>query len=284
MEYIKTDLKSIIEVSKLVTVYYFNCREQYDPDGGEKHDFYELVYIDKGPVTMNLDGKPYQMGEGDMLLYMPNVFHEGIPENAGKTMGIISFVSDSPQLKRLEGVIKHLTADERKLFFDVLRDGMPLFDVVKDGLKLKDGVSEFQLQIIKNKLELLLLSLLNSQNNDEKSQKIFSGDSNLPLAEKIYAFLQNNISAQLNLNVLSQTFAVSVTNLKTSFRERYGCGIIDKFIELKIARAKGLLKDGELSVAEISELLGFSTPHYFAKQFKKRTGFTPTEYKQKIGL
>ena len=284
MEYIKTDLKSIIEVSKLVTVYYFNCREPYEPDGGEKHDFYELVYIDKGPITMNLDGKPYLLNEGDILLYMPNVFHEGIPENAGKTMGIISFVSESPQLKRLEGVIKHLTADERKLFFDVLREGMPLFDVVKEGLKLKEGVSDFQLQILKNKLELLLLSILNSEANGEKSQIATQSNSTLPLAEKIYAFLQNNISAQLNLNILSQTFAVSITNLKTSFRERYNCGIIDKFIDLKISRAKGLLKDGEFSVAEISELLGFSTPHYFAKQFKKRAGLTPTEYKRKIEL
>lgn len=281
MEYIKTDLKSIIEVSKLVTVYYYNCRDTFDADG-EQHDFYELVYVDKGPITMNLDDRAYVLGEGDIMLYMPNVFHEGTPQNAGKTLGIISFVSPSHQLKSLEGVVKHLNADERKLFFDILRDGMPLFDVVKDGLKLKEEVSDFQLQIIKNKLEVLLLSILISES--EKSQTVTQNDSTLPLAEKIYAFLQNNVSAQLNLNVLSQTFTVSVTNLKTSFRERYNCGIIDKFIDLKISRAKGLLKDGELSVTEISEFLGFATPHYFARQFKKRTGLTPTEYKHKIGL
>lgn len=278
MEYIKTDLKSPIEVSQLVTVYYFNCRS-FDPDGGEKHDFYELVYIDRGPITIKLDEKPFLLNEGDMLLYMPNVFHLGIPDNVGKSMGIISFVSNSPQLKLLDGVITHPSLDEKKLFFDALREGMPLFDAVKDGLKLKDGVSDFQLQIIKNKLELLLLSMLCSKKNESNTQSALQSSTAMPLAEKAYAFLQSNLSAQLNLKILSQTFAVSITNLKTAFRERYGCGIMAMFNRLKITKAKELLKDSELSVAEVAELLGFSTSHYFAKQFKKHTGLTPTEYR-----
>lgn len=284
MEYIKTDLKSIIEVSQIVTVCYFDLHDIFDSNGGEKHDFYELAYVDNGPVTIKLDDREYLLQKGDALLYMPNVFHEGIPENAGKTMGIISFVSHSPLLKQLDGITIRFTSEEKKLFFDVLRNGMPLFNIVKDGLKLKEGVSDYQIQIIKNRLELLLVSILSSVKDNERADIGIKNYDSLSLAEKIYAFLQDNISFKLNLNMLSQTFAVSVTQLKTEFRKRYNCGVINKFIELKISRAKSMLRETDLPVAEISEFLGFSTPQYFTRQFKMRESMTPSEYRHKIGL
>ena len=56
------------------------------------------------------------------------------------------------------------------------------------------------------------------------------------------------------------------------------------FIELKINKAKGYMRDCDYNISEISEMLAFSSPQYFSRIFKQRTGLTPTEYKRKIGL
>ena len=58
------------------------------------------------------------------------------------------------------------------------------------------------------------------------------------------------------------------------------CGIIDYYINLKIEKAKELLRENELSVKEISEKLSFDTPNYFTKTFKRVTTLTPLEYKK----
>ena len=52
--------------------------------------------------------------------------------------------------------------------------------------------------------------------------------------------------------------------------------------DLKTNEAKKLLRDGNFSVNEIAELLGFSCIHSFSKAFKTATGFSPTAYKESI--
>jgi hypothetical protein len=52
--------KMLVEISNIVTVYYNEFTKGYYFDG-EKHDFWELVYIDKGEVEVSADGINYQL-------------------------------------------------------------------------------------------------------------------------------------------------------------------------------------------------------------------------------
>ena len=53
------------------------------------------------------------------------------------------------------------------------------------------------------------------------------------------------------------------------------------YAELKISRAKHLLRAGELTVKQIAELLSFDTSNYFTKTFKRIVGVTPLAYKKR---
>ena len=55
-------------------------------------------------------------------------------------------------------------------------------------------------------------------------------------------------------------------------------GIIEYFTLLKINGAKEMIRTGHLNFTQISEQLGYSSIHYFSRQFKKSTGMTPSEY------
>ena len=48
---------------------------------------------------------------------------------------------------------------------------------------------------------------------------------------------------------------------------------------LRMQKAKSLIRNTNLTVSEISELLGFSTVQYFSFAFKKAEGITPSEYR-----
>lgn len=83
--------------------------------------------------------------------------------------------------------------------------------------------------------------------------------------------LQGIISERISKNYHQISRLFSSTEGKTI--ERY-------FIELKIEKAKELLKYEHLSVSEISYELGYSSPQHLARQFKQVTGITTTDFKR----
>ena len=57
-----------------------------------------------------------------------------------------------------------------------------------------------------------------------------------------------------------------------------------KFTEMKIERAKDLLRNQDYNITQISEILGFSSVHYFSRRFKAVVGMSPSEYATSIKL
>ena len=55
----------------------------------------------------------------------------------------------------------------------------------------------------------------------------------------------------------------------------------DYITNLKIEKAKEMLKDTNMSASEIAKALGFENYPYFCKLFKRKTGKRPTEYRKK---
>ena len=85
----------------------------------------------------------------------------------------------------------------------------------------------------------------------------------------------------LTIDNICEQIAYSKAYLFRIFKAKTGKTIMAYFTELKIKQAKQLLRENELSVKEIAEKLGFSTPDYFTKTFKRVTGFTPLAYKKR---
>ena len=63
------------------------------------------------------------------------------------------------------------------------------------------------------------------------------------------------------------------------FLSTMGISIKQYITEKKITEGCNLLKNSNLSITEISDKLGYTTPHSFSQNFKKITGVSPTEYK-----
>lgn len=82
-----------------------------------------------------------------------------------------------------------------------------------------------------------------------------------------------------NLSELSYAMHVSLSHLSTVFKQTTGNNLSTYVTELRIEKAKALLVDMQYSIADISTLSGYNDSGYFAKTFKKRTGNTPSEYR-----
>ena len=91
-------------------------------------------------------------------------------------------------------------------------------------------------------------------------------------------YMNENISKKIKLQELIRYSGTNRTTIENIFRENFGVGAIDYFIMLKIEYAKKHLRENNYNITQISEILGYSSIHYFSRQFKKTTGMTPTEY------
>jgi AraC-like DNA-binding protein len=61
------------------------------------------------------------------------------------------------------------------------------------------------------------------------------------------------------------------------------CSITDYILTRRLKKAKYLLSNEGYSIAEITYMVGFSTPNYFSTVFKNKYGCTPSEFKKTVG-
>ena len=101
VSYVKTQLQRVVNISKVVTIHY-NEYDKLFVFEGEKHDFWEMVYIDKGRVEIQRDDETIALSQGEIIFHKPNEFHSIRALDSEPNYFIISFVCNSPLIKYLE--------------------------------------------------------------------------------------------------------------------------------------------------------------------------------------
>jgi two-component system response regulator YesN len=64
------------------------------------------------------------------------------------------------------------------------------------------------------------------------------------------------------------------------FKRETGKNFVDYLNDIRIEKAKELLKDISLKTYEVAEKVGIPDAHYFSRLFKKYVGITPTEFRE----
>lgn len=93
-------------------------------------------------------------------------------------------------------------------------------------------------------------------------------------------YIEENYTMSITLNELAEHTYVSTYYLSRMFKKELGKNFVEYLNEIRIEKAKELLKDNKYKTYEVAELVGIQDPHYFSKIFKKYVNMTPTEYKE----
>lgn len=100
-------------------------------------------------------------------------------------------------------------------------------------------------------------------------------------AYEIMAFIKNNIdNDQLSVAMLAEHFELSSSYLCAAFKKSTQRTVNSYITELRIEKAKDLLKHSNMKVYEISESIGIADTNYFSVFFKKQTGVSPLEFRE----
>lgn len=94
-------------------------------------------------------------------------------------------------------------------------------------------------------------------------------------------YCRENYMRQICLEDLIDLVHYNKTSLLQRFREVYGTTPRNYVIQIRLQKAKELLKDTDYSISEISDQLGFTSVHYFSRFFKEKEKYSPLEYRMK---
>lgn len=285
-EYIKTRPKTVVDITRIVTIHYYEVDPHFVFEG-ERHDFWELVYVDKGSVAIQRDDEEIVLQQGQVVFHRPNEFHAIRSLDSAPNFFVISFASSSPAMTHFEGYCAPLERGRKSLLSSIIKEAEATYLIPKNDPDLRRLHRRYEAplggeQLIKTYLEQLLISLLRSmENNDNASRLPQWAVEEQPLVASLKEYLTARCEDTVRVDDVCRAFGYSKSFLSRLFREHTGETIAAFAVARKMERAKELLRQDDLNVAQISSQLSFESPQYFARAFKRQFGMTPTEFKNR---
>lgn len=127
-------------------------------------------------------------------------------------------------------------------------------------------------------MEMLVIRLMRSRDLSVPAEPRTVSGNQQCAAVKHYIDL--HFKESLSLGQLAEKAHMDKYYLAHTFKQEYGVSPINYLITRKIVESKYLLAETNLSLAQISQMLGFSSPSYFSQAFRKTQGISPMDYRK----
>ncbi|MBW5447203.1 response regulator [Cohnella sp. CFH 77786] len=186
-------------------------------------------------------------------------------------------------VERLRGSQDVLVGNAKNFFFQLLlalfraadQQNVPLNEERRDDDFLWNVIFRFH---ILDELETYALDKL-ALFSEQLKLKENEGSIAYHIRKIVLKHLQDS---ELSIKTIADALYLTPNYLSLQFKKETGLTINQFLTESRIERAQELLKDRRYKLYEVASLVGFQDANYFAKTFKKVTGMTPSEYKEKF--
>lgn len=265
-----SNISSSLDISEIYTKFYQEKGTNYN-FSGEKHSYWELTYVDKGELLTTIDGVSYHLKQGDLIFYAPMQFHtQSTFEKISSSYLTINFKMNFNHADLLCNKIFSLKRDSYFIVTKLIEE------LSNDNLYSNDLSLCYLKQLI-----IQMLRLDNSHFHSKPTTHMQQTYEN-ELLNDILLYIDNNIYEKISVSTLCDHFCISTSMLHSLFRKNMNNTAKNYINELKLSKSKELIRNSTHTLSEISEMLGFSSIHYFSKKFKSYFNISPTEYSKSI--
>ncbi|OCT12011.1 hypothetical protein A8709_29580 [Paenibacillus pectinilyticus] len=295
MEFPRIYLQESLTIEHLMSFHYFEYAKGYVFDG-EQHDFWEILYVDKGEVEVRADDIVHTLQQGSMIFHKPEEFHTVHVRHEHKppNLIVIAFECHSEAMSHLENKVVSLGDRERNILSIIMQEGfhafLPPFDLPSVHLLDRNQEAPFASeQLIRAYLEILFITIIRKQAgtatpepNKLKQSSLQKEKAEHLLVQQINNYLRDHLADSFTLDHLCQTFHLGKSRMKELFQSQKGMGVMEAFKSLKIEQAKTYMREGSHNITEVASLLGYTSIHYFSRDFKKTVGMSPSDYAKSV--
>ena len=272
------------------SIYYFEFDKTFY-HSPETHDFWEIVYVDDGCIHAIVDGVGCELHKGQAIFHAPMEQHSHIANHKDTSnLLVISFTCSSPRMSYFSKKIFQLDKASQNilsLFIEETKNAngcLPNEFSNKSPLNFTHAAPG-SVQLLQCYLVEFLISLIRtdtnfvqSLHNTQASRRMAEGS----MVISIKSYMEEKLTDKPSLSAICNEFLISRSSLCRIFKEETGVSPIEYWIQLKIKKAKRLLREDEYTITQISDLLGYSSIHHFTRMFKQVTGLSPRAYKSSV--
>lgn len=165
----------------------------------------------------------------------------------------------------------------------VILSGHEEFSYAKTAIKL--GVYDYLVKPVDfDELEKMFSELYRAMSGNyetKKEEESTREQSEGQIINQAKAYIDINFSEEIHLNTLAELVYVHPTYLSILFKKKTGHNFKEYLTQVRIEKAKEMLKDLSLRITDISSNVGYESPKHFSKVFKELTGMTPKDWRNK---
>ena len=227
----------------------------------EAHSFWELIYLLEGSMSFELRGERLKLRQNELLLVPPEQTHRLIAENERLRFLQASF---SMQLSPRSWIVGRPSAATE-------RQSLWLNELLREAEQQYPYCEDLQLAALNG----VIVTMLRAPTLPEEQPA--QPRSKNEIVAACLKLIDEDIAAKLTKTYLAERLGVSPGALLSAFKEEMGVGIAAYIKERRLQQARMLLTEGDCSVTQVSDMLGYCSVCYFSAEYKKQFGVTPSE-------
>ncbi len=275
-------LYDTLSVTGIVNLHFFTFDNAFTTVG-ERHPFYELIFVNAGTLGISSEGYSGELEKNQMIIHKANEEHSlTCAEGAAPSVIIIGFECSSSLIDGFSASPVTLGDAAIKRLAEIVKEGRnvfkPPYDTPVYDMRKKKHQPLGAEQMLRLSLESFLLLLLREYRTAEGGEE----KAETPAAiHEVVAYVSQNYLERMTIDELAFLFKTNRATLCREFKRETGKTLVAFVNEKKIERAKEKILSSTKTFTQIAEEMNFESIHYFTRFFKKMTGETPKEFRQK---
>ena len=246
--------------------------------------FFEIAYLVKGKCVITMEDSSYILKPGDICILKHGVNH--YESYYKKAMGyelVWLFYSNVHSLKVINTVYSNNALNILSSL--TLKTKSEIIFLLEDICAVKKPKQQFD--VVKTKLEEWFNNLKESIKSKKYIKLVYSDEIRKEKylkekrIKKALEYIKIHYKEKIRLKDIAQQASLGRAYFSHLFRKVYNQPLYEFITELRLNDAYSLIRSTGLSINEISYKVGYSNPIYFRRIFKKYTGITPSELRNR---
>ena len=232
------------------------------------HTCAELFFITRGHGAFQVRQERFPVAINDLVVVNTSIPHTETSTDGSPMEYVVLGVEGLETLTDINGyALLHLLAEQEavtvclRLMIQEIRDRQP-------------GCGA----ICQNLLEIILLRLLRRE--DFALGSAPEGPRASRECDLVRRYIDNHFKENLTLDQLADMVHISKYYLSHAFRKEFDTSPISYLIARRIQESRFLMRETDLSLSQIAQILGFSSLSYFSQSFRRLEGVSPIEYRK----
>ncbi len=245
------------------------------------HDDIELIAVLKGEMNYNVNGEIIKLYEGEGIAINSRQMHFGFSDSRLECEFICLLLH--PMLLCVNAAYEEkfvfpIISDDRLAYIKLSQD-IPKFKDIYNAIVYIEEIQKEKTAPLKIQSAFgYIWSLIFDNVSLSQSKKPI--DSNLNTVKNMVKFINTNYSEKISLKDVAASGGVGESKCCRLFRRYLNTTPNDFIRQCRLNQSTKLLLNTDLSVTEISGIVGFNGSSYFAETFKKAYKVTPHEYRK----